>query len=464
MALGKVAVIGAGSASFGLSALKGLLEARSLDGISIHLFDVKKEAVRRMGELGQYVARERGIPKEVVSHDELSSCLDGADCVILSVAIDREECWRKDREIGLEFGIDHYAENGGPAAIFHAARNLGLILPILEAMEEHCPDAWLLNYTNPVTRISTAAARYSSIRTIGVCHQLDFGYYMAGTILHEELGIELPEHFHFRWNDDSMEASHAITCAAKEKLHILASGLNHFTWALSVQGKRDGVDWYPVLRERNATFDRTFEPLTRHVFDLFGCFPVPGDTHLCEYLPYTHSVARRTWQRMDMQMYDFEWSNRTRARRAALAHAVVNERNLALLDEVGSERAESLVEGLLLKNGYVDEAVNLPNDGGIPNLAPGSIVETPAAFLASGPRQLACPSLPEPIADLCRRQTLINELSVAGMVEGDRSLLLQALALDPMVDDAELPSRLLDRYLKEFEKYFKALPGAESLI
>lgn len=462
MALGKVAVIGAGSASFGLSALKGLLEARSLDGISIHLFDVNQDAVRRMGELGRYVAQQRGIPKEVVSHDTLAPCLDGADCVILSVAIDREECWRKDREIGLEFGIDHYAENGGPAAIFHAARNLGLIYPILQEMERCCPQAWLLNYTNPVTRISTAAARYSTIKTIGVCHQLDFGYYMAGTILHEELGIELPPNYHFRWSDESMEASQAITCAAKEKLHILAAGLNHFTWAMSVNGK-DGTDWYPRLKGRNATFDRTFEPLTRCVFDLFGCFPVPGDTHLCEYLPYTHSVSRKTWQRMDMQMYDFDWSNRKRVERAALADAVVHDRNLELLSQVGSERAELLVEGLLLKNGYVDEAVNLPNDGGIPNLHPGSIVETPAVFLASGPRQLACPPLPEPIAELCRRQTLIDELSVAGMVEGDRSLLLQALALDPMVDDIELPARLLDRYLKEFEKYFRGLPGAENL-
>ncbi|MBM4355828.1 MAG: hypothetical protein FJ109_18900 [Deltaproteobacteria bacterium] len=460
MAKGKVAVIGAGSASFGLSALKGLLEARSLDGISIHLFDVNQDAVRRMGELGRYVAAQRNIPKEVVAHDSLARCLEFADCVILSVAIDREECWRKDREIGLEFGIDHYAENGGPAAIFHAARNLGLIYPILQEMERCCPQAWLLNYTNPVTRISTAAARYSTIRTIGVCHQLDFGYYMAGTILHEELGIELPPHYHFRWNDESMASSHAITCAAKERLHILAAGLNHFTWASAVCGRSDGKDWYPTLKERNATFDCTFEPLTRHVFDLFGIFPVPGDTHLCEYLPYTHSVPRKTWERMDMQMYDFDWSNRTRAKRAVLAHAVVNERNLALLDQVGSERAESLVEGLLLRNGYVDEAVNLPNEGGIPNLHPGSIVETPAVFLASGPSQLACPPLPEPIAELCRRQTLIDELSVKGMMEGDRECLLQALALDPMVDDVELPPRLLDRYLKEFEQYFRTLPGS----
>jgi len=320
-------------------------------------------------------------------------------------------------------------------------------------MERLCPDALLVNYTNPVPRICTAIKNYSKLRFAGVCHQVEFGYYLAGVLLSDVIGLPLPEDYYFRWTEENIRAHNEISRAAKKKLAIHAVGLNHFTWALSVISREDGRELYPVLRERNREFDREFEPLTRKVFDLFGLLPTPGDTHLCEYLPFTHSTARGTWEKCDMQMYDFDRSKRVRAERTAMAHRIIEGKELSLLDHVISERAELLIEALVSRNMYVDEALNVTNDGAIPNLPADAVVEAPTAFLPSGPRPLTGPPLPEAIAELCRRQVVINELSVAGMVEGDRDKLLTALALDPMVDDPDLPVQLLDEYLREFETY-----------
>ena len=439
-----IVIVGAGSASFGLSVLNGLLANETpLDRATIRLHDIDRAALERMEGLARFVVAERGLDRRIEGSIDPKEAFDGADCVILSVAVDREATWKADRERGLRHGIDHYAENGGPGALFHTARNLEVILPILRQMEASCPDAWLLNYTNPVTRICTAASRYSRIKSIGICHQIDFGYYMAGVLLHDELGIPLPRDYLFRWNTPAIGRSHAIAAHAKNLITIQAAGLNHFTFALAVTD-RNGNDLYPLLRERNRTFDPAFEPLTRRVFELFGYFPVPGDTHLSEYLPFTHEVSRETFRRMDIQMYDFDWSRAERRQRAALARRVVAEQDVSLLDAVGSERAETVVDALLNRTPLVDQALNLPNRSAISNLPPDAIVEAPASFLAGTPRLASMGPLPPAIAELCGRQVLINELVVAGIVERDRAKLLQALALDPMVTDPDLPAALLD--------------------
>jgi alpha-galactosidase len=443
----KVAVVGAGSRSFGLSVLKGLLFHEGLPRLHLHLHDVDEPAAARLGELGRFLIQERKLPRTIDWGRDLSRALDGADVVVVSVAVDREAAWQKDRETALRFGINHYAENGGPASIFHAARNIALVLPVAQEMRRLCPHALMLNYTNPVPRICTAVARYAGVRVLGVCHQIDFGYYVAGVLMSAELGIRLPPEFYFRWNDESMARHDALISEGRRELSILAAGLNHFSFALAILARRDGRDLYPLLRERNRTFDPGFEPLTRKVFELFGHFPIPGDTHLSEFLPFTHNVSRRTWERCDIQMYDFDWSRARREKQDLLAHRIMHDRQLDLMEHIGSERTELLVEAFLQENCYLDEALNLPNCGCIPNLPEGAIVEVPVVFGPGGPVGRPVAALPEAVAELCRRQVAITELSVAGTVEGDRGKLLQALALDPMIDDPDLPLQLLEAYL-----------------
>jgi alpha-galactosidase len=153
-------------------------------------------------------------------------------------------------------------------------------------------------------------------------------------------------------------------------------------------------------------------------------------------------------------MYDFAWSRERRGRQVRrLREVVAAGTPRAAAAEFGSERAEELVAGLLGRQDLHDEALNLPNHGAVSNLPDAAIVETPARVTGGVLAVEPCGSLPEPVAELCRRQVTIAELGVAGLLGQDRSLLLQALALDPMVDDPRLPGVLLDECFREFGRY-----------
>lgn len=196
--------------------------------------------------------------------------------------------------------------------------------------------------------------------------------------------------------------------------------------------------------------------MTQEVFRVFGLLPVPGDCHLCEYLPYTHNVSRKTWERYDIQMYDFEWAEKGRQKMWEKIERVVEGKEpLEGWKEVETERGEFIIAGILKNLNSYEEAVNIPNQGYIVNLPDEVIVEVPAILGSEGLIGLGGCELPEPIAELCRRQALINELVVRAIVEEDRKLAQEAFAIDPMIDDLEVAKKLLDDYLKTFDSYLR---------
>jgi alpha-galactosidase len=349
----------------------------------------------------------------------------------------------------------HYAENGGPGAFAHTARNIAIVMDIFKDVEALCPNAWLLNFTNPVPRICLAASRYTNIKVVGICHQVSFGYMVAGTLLHKDLHIDVPEGWRFTWGGEEVYAvERRIAAAAMEKIDIRAAGLNHFTWMLSVHSKESGEDLYPLLWERLRAHDPQFEPLTRDVAETFGLIPVPGDCHLCEYLPYTHNMQRKVWERYDVQMYPLDGADEGRNAMWDYIEAMGSgAESVDPLRIIHSERAEKVIAAIALQGNTYEQALNVPNVGQIANLPRGAMVETPAVVGAPGPAPVCTGDLPEPIAELCRRQIAVAEMCVQAAVEGDRKLALQALALDPMVDDLETARGLLWDYLDAFAEY-----------
>ncbi len=451
----KIVVIGAGSASFGLSVLGKMLLEPGLEGSHLCLVDTNAGGLEHITRLAHRLNREWNSGFTIEGTTDRRIALPGADYVILSVAIDREKCWRKDYAIGQKHGINHYAENGGPGAFAHTARNLAIVMGILRDIEALAPEAWLLNFTNPVPRICIAAARYTKVRTIGICHQIGFGYMMLGNILQKEFGIEAPPKYRFRWDDPKRgETERFLSDSAWERADILAAGLNHFTWMLQIRDRKTGADLYPLLWERLKTFDPGFEPLTQEVARLFGVFPVPGDCHMAEYLPYSHNPTRGVWERYDIQMYDFDRTGKSRDEMWERVEAMgCGKMAIDSLREAHTERAEKVISAMVTNRHDYEEALNLPNEGYIPNLPEGVIVEVPAIVSAHGARGLGVGPLPEPIAELCRRQITVAELAVKAGVEGDQEAALQCLALDPMVDDPQTARGLLADFLSEFKEY-----------
>ncbi|MCX6080391.1 MAG: hypothetical protein NTW32_12740 [Chloroflexi bacterium] len=453
----KIVVIGAGSASFGENTLSALMRSPKLKGSSLSFVDRNSRNLDIVYRLAQRLNREWNSGITLSAHTHHKEALDGAQFVVSAIEVGpREELWKSDFEIPLKHGVRQpYAENGGPGGFAHTARNVLPVLEIAHDMEQACPQAWFINFTNPMVRICDLINRHTKIKAVGLCHQIFVSYNFVGMVLCKELGIDVPAGI------TGMQADIAEH-AAREKvlrqvlplIDIRAAGTNHFSWILSIRKRDSGEDLYPLFRQRWDEYDPNFEPLTRRVFDAFGLFPVPGDTHLCEYLPWVSDPQTKPWDKYNLRLYDWEAAANMRDfglnRLESMADNVMP---IDALMNTDSEGALEMIENIAGAGTHYHLAANLPNQGQIANLPFNTIVETPVVVDGSGIQPVHVGSLPEPIAELCRRELFAAQLGIDAAVEGDRQKALQCLLLDPVITDIETAKSVLDDYLIAYKQY-----------
>jgi alpha-galactosidase len=305
----KIVAIGAGSDVFGLNTISTLFRNPSLKGCTLTLVDRDELSLQAMVQLAHRVNREWGAGWNIELETNTKAALQGADFVICSIAASpREGLWKMDYEIPLKFGVRQpYAENSGPGGFAQAARNIPMVMEIAKWMEQACPNALFINFTNPMLRICDAVNRYSSLKVVGLCHQIAAGYAMVGKALHKELGIEIPPAFTGTHSSPAINPARAqVSRVSREKVVIRAAGTNHFTWMLGLSDKQSGKDLFSLFKKRWDEMEPAFEPLTRRIFDVFGIFPIPGDEHLCEYLPWMSDPVTRPWEKYDLSLYDWD--------------------------------------------------------------------------------------------------------------------------------------------------------------
>lgn len=452
-----ITVIGAGSASFGENTLSALMRSKKLKGSTLRLVDRNAHSLDIVHRLANRLNHEWEAGISISAHTHHKEALAGANFVVSAIEVGpREELWRSDFELPLKYGVRQpYAENGGPGGFIHAARNVMPVLEIVRDMEQACPGAWFINFTNPMVRICDLVNRYSRIKVVGLCHQIYAGYAMVGVALAKDLGINVPDglegmHADVMQHPLQQQVMHQIV----PRVDIRAAGTNHFTWILSVHDKQTGEDLYPQLRKRFFELREDFEPLTRRVFQDVGLFPVPGDTHLCEYLPWMSDPVTKPWEKFNIRLYD--WDVMAGLRDFSLDR--LNEMasgNLpvdALLD-ADSEGALEMIENIAFAGNHYHLAANLPNVGQIPNLPLGAIVETPVHVNGAGIHPVHVDALPQPVAELCRRELTVAQLGIDAAVEGSYEKALQCLLLDPVITDMQIARNVLDDYLKTYKQH-----------
>jgi len=453
----KIVCIGAGSAVFGLGNLATIMRSKRLRGSKVALVDINEAGLKTMTRLAHIMNQAWDAHMTITGTTEREEALPGADFVVVSVQVGpREKVWELDWKIPLKHGVRQpYAENGGPGAFAHTARNAPLILAIAQDMERLCPDAWFLNFTNPVIRLTWVVQRYTRIKVLGLCHQLAWAYAMAAAVLADRWGLQIPEGFNVHTDYDNMANFVPVAMAGYQHLDIKAAGLNHFSWVYDIRDKETGEDLYPLLRETWLHhYRKDFEPLTREMFEIFGLMPTPGDSHLCEYLAWTHDPITKPWEKYDLKLQSWEGNRRRRADRNARAEALVSgKRPLDELKLAISEGVPEIVEAITFNDNHYHQQLNLPNNGLIPNLPDDGIVEVPGIISGFGIRGLNFPPLPEGIAEMCRRELALSSLVVDAVVKGDRQLALQALLLDPMINDIDRARAILDDFLTTFAEY-----------
>jgi len=418
----KIVVIGAGSAMFGPGTLRDILVHPALHGSDVVLVDIDAEQLQEVHEFGQRMNSLAGAECRISATTDRRQALVGADFVVVSVAVDRERLWKLDFQIPLKHGIKHVlGENGGPGGLSHALRNIPLLLSICRDIEELAPDAWVINFTNPMSRLCMAVARETRLKFVGLCHQIGAGYRIVSKIL----GVP------------------------REQLRLRAAGLNHFTWIQDMRDLETGDDVYPLFWEKLESSERGYQPLSRLLGQMHGLYPAVGDTHAGEYIG-------DAWRYVGTEGYDFARHARSVKELSQKVRAVADgdvEEAQAWLSKTSGERAVPVIVGLKNDENSYEEAVNVVNEGAIPNLPDDAIVEVPAIVGAVGVQAIQAPPLPTGIAALCRRQVAIQELVLEAAVSGSRDAALQALALDPVVADMETARAVLDELLAVHAKH-----------
>jgi alpha-galactosidase len=462
----KIVLIGAGSAMFGLSSLATLIRSHRLRGAEIWLVDIDEAGLETMSALAELMNREWGSQMSIHSTPRRREALPGADFVAVSVQVgSREDVWELDWRIPLRHGVRQpYAENSGPGGFAHTARNLPLILAIARDMEELCPQAWFLNFTNPLIRLTWAVHRYTKIRAIGLCHQLVWAYAMAMAVLGDRYSFKIPEKFNVHTDHDNMADFIPIAMAGFMMFDVRAAGINHFSWIYEIRERHSDMDVYPLLRQRWLKhYRRDFEPLTRDLFEIFGMMPTSGDSHVCEFLPWVHDPLTRPWEKYNLKLQNWEGNRRRRAERWETAHAILRgERPVDELKDALTEGLPEIIEAITHDDDLYHHQLNIPNRGYIPNLPDDALVEVPGIIGKDGPIGMVMPPLPEPIAELCRRELAYSSLVMDACYHGDRDLALQALLIDPMVGDLDRGRAILDDFLTTYAEYLPQFRKGEA--
>jgi alpha-galactosidase len=428
----KITSIGIGSFIFGVELLRDIFQTEDLRGCALALVDLDADRLALMTGLARQLNDASGWQATISATQDRTEALPGSQFVVTSLEVNRDPLWKLDHEICLRRGIPSVlSENGGPGGLSHALRTVPLVVDVARDVERLCPDALLLNYTNPEGRVCLAIRRHTSVRAVGLCHGV------AGTVPFVAGVLGRPT----------------------SDIDLRAAGVNHFTWMTGLRDANTGEDLYPAFQKGVATLPAEQWPLCRLLFDRFGIFPTTGDNHVGEYIGWAAEVT-------GTKGYDFERA--AEQRRLALQNvrdwATGSKPVSSLLAQPSREARSGLscagimADALMGRSGRRPSLI-LPNDGYIDNISREAVVEVPGEVVDGTVRGTPVGDLPGPIASMVQNEVEIQKLVVDAAVTGSREMAIQALLIDPVVNSARKAEALLDDILSSHAAYLPQFAG-----
>ncbi len=450
----RIVLIGAGSAMFGLGSVGNIFKSKVLNGSEIVLHDINKEALAKVEAVARRYLNDNSLNYTLLATTSRNEALQSADFCIIAIEVgNRYELWEQDWHIPLQYGLHGvYGENGGPGGLFHSLRIIPPILDICDDISRICPEAWVFNLSNPMTRITKAInTKYPTLKAVGLCHEV----------------VSLMEHLP------------KILATPWDKLEVKAGGLNHFSALLSASYKDSGKDAYPDIIAKSAAYfesmpEGSYEnlgatkelitlaktqkgngttmrrpdrvkawperELFRVLLEKFGIFPITTDSHLGEYVSWAYSVVDHEGI-LDFYHFYKKWCLEQ-----------VPESRIKGTREIEYWRDIPIIEGIVSNSGHDEMAVNMLNNGYIANLPPTAVVEVPATVDADGIHGVKLGKVPTGFAGLLNSQVFLCELTVEAVLQQSKELALQALLLDPVVDNVSAAEKTLNTIMSlQFE-------------
>jgi len=439
--MAKIAFIGAGSLEFTRGLVRDLLTFPGLADATIVLMDIDRErldfakrAVEAIIERGHYPAKVRATLSR-------KTALKGADAVCCTILCGAVDVWRHDIEIPKKYGVDtNVGDTRGPSGIFRALRTIPTMVSICKDMERYCPDAILLNYTNPMAMLCRAMQRESPIRVTGLCHSVQgTAHMLAGWI-----------------------------GAPMDEVTYVCAGINHQAWY--VEYKWNGEDAYPLIRKavkRKKIYNE--EQVRNEIFLHLDYYVTESSGHNSEYnwwfrkrpdLIERYCTHGTGWNPGKYAYILKEYSKKTKTWKREVEQWFKKGAPIPL--ERGQEYAAYIINAYLGGEPFEFNG-NVPNTGLITNLPDRACVEVPVLANKRGFNAIHVGALPPQCAALNTLSVAIEEMAVEAALTGDPRLVFQAIAYDPLTA-AVLSLAEIKRMVAEmFRKNRRHLPQFKSV-
>ncbi|MGN0778517.1 MAG: alpha-glucosidase/alpha-galactosidase [Aristaeellaceae bacterium] len=429
----KVAYVGGGSRGWAWGFMTDLAMDDGMEG-TVCLYDIDRDAAEKNRIIGEMTAQH----PDAVSHwsytvaDTLPETLQGADFVVISILPATFKEMASDVHAPERLGVyQSVGDTVGPGGFMRAMRTIPMFREIAEAIRDNAPNAWVINYTNPMTLcMSTLYEVFPQIKAFGCCHEVFGTQKLLASMLEDMCGIE---------------------GVAREEIKVNVQGVNHFTWLSSASYKH--MDLFPLYRQFCEKYAETgfvkgkddnwmnnfFECSHKVKFDLFlryGNIAAAGDRHLAEFMPPWYLKDPETARSWGFGLTPVSWRVEDLGKRL--------ERRARLLS--GEEKIEFKATGeeghlmmkALLGLGDMVTNVNIPNRGQIPNLPMGAVVETNALFRCGQIAPVYAGPMDDAILSLTMRHVNNQRAALRAGLTCDRALGLAAFMNDPQMNKVDI--------------------------
>lgn len=405
----KITFIGAGSVNFTTALVHDVTTYPALDEAEICLMDIDAYRLKKITECVERIKTEMGSKISITSTTNREEALDRAKVVVCTVFNGDVDIWQHDILITKKYGVDiNVGDTRSVSGIFRALRNIPLLIDICRDIERICPNAIMLNYTNPMSMLCKAMQTYTKVDVTGLCHSVQG----TSRMLAEWVGVPVIEV--------------KYTCV----------GINHM--AFFIEFERNGNDLYPLLRQKiDDPVYYNKEKVRNEIFKTFGYYVTESSGHNSEYTAWFRKrpdliLKYCNDKGANWNPGEYAFSLNLRRDPDRFDKLVDEFMRKELSKERGCEYAANIINARLGDHTPFKFNANILNDGSVENLPSDACVEIPVIADENGYTRVYRGKLPTAVATLVSYTSSIENLVVEAWENKSKQMVYQAVSLDPL--------------------------------